>query len=286
MGAQPGAVRYDAAMSDVTRAAITNGIWLCRNCHGQIDRDAAKYPVELLFAWRKDHEDRAARELGTRGDRIRYEMEMAPLDFLSRYPAIIQRIVIDKPDGWEWRFVAELMRHLNKPHFKRLKNLQAGHYYNPQPRVQRDGFLNWVAERTHVMSRLVRPLAALVERLTASWGPPGEPGGIEEMHDVCVLIRNALVAIVDLEESLHFAHIPEEGETLRTILMNVVGRNAAKLAEIPDKLDEMVAMIATDHGGTVEEPLIIQWRFSFDLPDDLDKRFNEALRQYQRESLR
>ena len=71
-GAKSGSMRYDVTMSDVTRAAITNGIWLCRNCHGKIDRDAVKYPVDLLFAWRKAHEDRVLRELGTPGDRIRY----------------------------------------------------------------------------------------------------------------------------------------------------------------------------------------------------------------------
>lgn len=283
MGAQPGAVRYDVAMSDVTRAAITNGIWLCRNCHGQIDRDARKYPAELLFAWRKDHEDRVARELGTRGDRIRHETEMAFLGFLSGYPHIVQRIVIDKPDGWEWRFVAELMRYLNKPHFKRLKNLQAGHYYKFQPRVQRDQFLHWMQERTHVMSNLVRPLAGLMNRLTTSWGAPGEPGDIEEMHDVCILIRDALAAIVDLEESLHFANIPEEGEAIRMVLMNALGPNVEKLAEIPEKIDEAVAMIGTDHGGTVEAPRIVHWTLSFVLPDDFNERFNKALRQYQRE---
>jgi hypothetical protein len=284
MGAQPGAARYDAAMSDVTRAAITNGIWLCRNCHGQIDRDAVKYPPDLLFAWRKDHEDRAARELGSRGDRIRHETEMGTVDFLSGYPPIIQRLVIDKPAGWEWRFVAELMRYLNKPQFKRLKNLQAGHYYNPQPRVQRDQFLTWVQERTHNMSNLVSPLAGLIDRLTESWGPPGQPADLEEMHDVCVLIRDALAGIVDLEESIHFAHLPQEGESIRTVLMNAVGRNAARLAEIPEKLDEMVAMIDTDHGGTAEEPLIVHWKFPFELPDKFNERFNEALRQYERES--
>ena len=282
MGAQPGAARYDAAMSDATRAAVTNGIWLCRNCHGQIDRDATRYSAELLFAWRKDHEDRVARELGTRGDRIRHETEMAALDFLSSYPAIIQRIVIDKPEGWEWRFVAELMRHLNKPQLKRLRNLQSGHYYSPQPRVQRDQFLGWITERTHVMSNLVGPLAGLLDRLNTSWGAPGEPGDIEEMHDVCILIRDALAAIVDLEESLHFAHIPEEGEAVRSVLMNAIGPNAARLAEIPDKLDEAVAMISTEHGGTAEEPLIIHWTLTFELPKDFNKRFDEALRRYQR----
>lgn len=286
MGAQPGAARYDVTMSDVTRAAITNSIWLCRNCHGQIDRDAEKYPAELLFAWRKDHEDRVARELGTRGERLRYETEMSHLDFLSSYPPIIQRIVIDKPDGWEWRFVAELMRHLNKPQFKRLKNLQTGHYYTPQHRVPRDQLLNWMQDRMHVMSNLIGPLVGLMDRLTMSWGPPGEPGDIEEMHDVCVLIRNALAVIIDFEESLHFANIPEEGEAVRTVLMNALGPNVAKLAQIPEKLDEMVAMIRTNHEGTAEAPLVIEWTITFDLPKDFTDRFNNALRQYERNSPR
>lgn len=285
MGAQPGAARYDPGMSDVTRAAITNGIWLCRNCHGQVDRDMEKYPAELLFAWRKDHEDRVARELGTRGDRVRYETEMAPLDFLSRYPPIVQRIAIDKPDGWEWRLTAELMRHLNKPQFKRLKNLQAGHYYNPQSRVPSDQFLNWLQERTHVMSNIVGPLARLIDRLNASWGAPGESGDIEEIHDVCVLIRDALTVIVDFEESLNFAHIPEEGEALRLVLLNAAGPNITKLAEIPDKLDEMTAMISENHGAAGGDPIIVHWTIIFDVPDDFEKRFAAALENYTREIL-
>lgn len=284
-GAKAGAARYDKLMSDVTRSAITNGIWLCRNCHGQIDRDEAKYSPDLLFAWRKDHEKRAARELGSKGDRIRYETEVANLGFLEPYPAIIHRIAIDKPDGWEWRFVAELMRFLNKPHFKRLKNLEAGHYYNPQARVESDQFISWMTDRTHIMSNLISPLAGLVDRLTESWGKMGEPGDIEEMHDVCVLFRDALAVIVDFEETLHFAHIPQEGEPIRDVLMNAVGRNAARLADLPDKLDEIVAMIDTDHGGTVEEPLTIHWTFVFDLPEDFNDRFDEALRMYEREVL-
>lgn len=285
-GAKPGAARFDDTMSNVTRASITNGIWLCRNCHGQIDRDEQMYSTELLFAWRKDHEERVARELGTRGDRLRYETEKAQYSFLAEYPAIIQRIVVDKPRGWEWRFVAELMRYLNKPILKRLRNLQGGHYYNPQPRVESEKFLGWVMERVHIMPKLVETLAGLIDRLNMSWGEPGEPGNIEEMHDVCVLIGENFSAIVDFEETVQFAHIPKEGEAIQSLLSNAIGLNAARLSELPDKLDEVVAMIDTKHEGTVEEPLIVQWEFQFDLPEDLNERFESALRKYKIEMLR
>ena len=65
-GAQPDAKRYDPAMSDGERADITNGIWLCRNCHGLVDRDEVRYTVELLVTWRGDHEHRVYSELGAR----------------------------------------------------------------------------------------------------------------------------------------------------------------------------------------------------------------------------
>jgi hypothetical protein len=48
-GAKPGSMRYDTGMSDASRAEITNGIWLCRNCHGKIDRDENEYSVDLRW---------------------------------------------------------------------------------------------------------------------------------------------------------------------------------------------------------------------------------------------
>ena len=281
-GAKPGSTRFDANMSDPTRAEITNGIWLCRNCHVQIDRDGAQYPADLLFAWRKQHEDHVSNELGSRGDQIRHQIAMNNYNFLDGYPPIVQRLVIDQPVGWEWRLAAELLRHLNKPEFKRLKSLQAGQYFVPLPSIRIDEFPGWVTERVHVMSNLVGPLAKLLDRLSESWGEPGEPGDVEEMHDTCVLIHDMLGKIIDHEEVLRFSNLPEEGEEIRNLLADAIGRNVEGLAKLPEKLDEMVAMIDTDHGGTVEDPLIVNWTFPFDLPKDFNAKFDEALFQYQR----
>jgi len=281
MGAKPGSARFDNSMSDVTRASITNGIWLCRNCHRKIDLDATAFTADLLFAWRKDHEEIVARELGTRGDRLRYDADMAPLNFLAQYPPIIQRIVIDKPTGWEWRFVAELMRHLNEPQFKRLNNLTDGYYYNPVERVSGDEFMEWLIDRTKVMANLTQPLVRLMDRLTASWGEPGEEGNVEEMHDVCILIRDSLINIIDFEEEVHFANIPDDGEEIRSLFKNAIGTNVKKLSIIPEKLDEMVELIEKDHDGTIEQPTVIKWTLEFELPKNFNKKFEEALQRYQ-----
>lgn len=56
-GARQGAARYRDDMTDVSRAEVTNGIWLCCNCHKLVDSDASRYPPDLLFRWRTLHEE-------------------------------------------------------------------------------------------------------------------------------------------------------------------------------------------------------------------------------------
>ncbi|PLK70912.1 hypothetical protein C0V73_09800 [Rhizobium sp. TH135] len=221
-------------------------------------------------------------ELGTRGDRIRHEVEKASFHFLSAYSPIIQRIAIDKAAGWEWRLAAELLRQFTTPHLRRFNDLVAGDYYRPYPLVQSGEFIRWIQERTQVMSNLVGPLPRLFERLTEAFGKPGEAGDAEEIHHVCMLIGAALGEFVNHEEVLRFTLLPEEGEELRWTLIDVVGSNLAQLVELPTKLDEMVALIGTDHGGTKENPRILDWRAVFDLPDDMVENFNNALVRYER----
>jgi hypothetical protein len=43
-------------MSDGQRVHISNGIWLCGNCHALIDRNPATYPVQLLQRWKAETE--------------------------------------------------------------------------------------------------------------------------------------------------------------------------------------------------------------------------------------
>jgi hypothetical protein len=62
--AAPGGPRYEPAMTKADRSDITNGIWLCQNCAGLIDRDVRTYTVAVLKRWRESAEIRAKEELG------------------------------------------------------------------------------------------------------------------------------------------------------------------------------------------------------------------------------
>ncbi len=220
-------------------------------------------------------------ELGTRGERIRYEVEKASIHFLEGYPQIVQRIATDKPIGWEWRLAAELLRYLSSPHIKRFNNLLAGHYYRPHPRIRSDEFPGWLSGRTHVMSNLIAPLIPLFERLNVAFGPPGHSGDMEEIHDVCLLLADMMGEIVNHEEGLRLTQIPEEGEELRQLLIDALGRNLVGLAEVSSKLDEAISLIGTDHGGTKEEPHIFAWTVKFELPVDFVDAYAAGYRGYE-----
>ena len=62
--AAEGGPRYDKTMSSEDRSSISNGLWLCSNCHDQIDRNVDSYPTTRLRKIKHEAESRAKRELG------------------------------------------------------------------------------------------------------------------------------------------------------------------------------------------------------------------------------
>jgi hypothetical protein len=65
-----GGVRYDPSLSQSERSSIENAIWLCSNCGRLVDRDEARYTVQLLKEWKQRAENRASVAIG-RGSQYR-----------------------------------------------------------------------------------------------------------------------------------------------------------------------------------------------------------------------
>lgn len=53
-----------ARFPDVSRGTAENGLWLCRNCHSEIDGDTSRFPPEELFRWKSEHADLMRRIVG------------------------------------------------------------------------------------------------------------------------------------------------------------------------------------------------------------------------------
>jgi hypothetical protein len=61
--ASPDGPRYDETQTLAQRRAKENGIWLCKVCARVIDRDPAKYTIDVLRTWKRQAQDRALREM-------------------------------------------------------------------------------------------------------------------------------------------------------------------------------------------------------------------------------
>lgn len=283
-GAREGAKRFRATMSVGARSEITNAIWLCRNCHKLIDSDERKYSSALLFAWREQHEKYISSELGSKSDKIEFEQIEHELKIFDESPPIIRRIVIDKPLGWEWRLTAELMRYFNTPLFRRMENLKKGTYIRQLTHIADSEVSEWVNQRIAEMSVIINPAKVLFGQLNDSWGRQGEDGDAHEIYHVCSLFKEYIEQVIIFEEKIYFVNVSDKYEKLVSLLKDLVGSQALKLAQIPDKLDRIVSMIETDHGGTKETPHIIHEVITFELPPEWESQYKKELKKLSRTS--
>lgn len=274
-GARPSSCRYDNEMTDTARASITNAIWLCRNCHKKIDTDGNRYSADVLFAWREQHEEFSLSQLGNATDKIRFEQMRSVASQFEDYPALVRRIVIDEPPGWEWRLTAELLRHLNEPLFRKIRDLRQGLYVRPLTHLTADEVPAWINNYLAEMSSLVQPLTGLLEQLNRSWGQPGQGGDLDEIHHICRLLHDHLEQVVEFEERVQFTHVPEEYAGVISNLKGVVGTQVEKLSEIPSTLDEVVSLVDAGFEGDrrIEKTIV------FDLPPGWVKRMKRELRK-------
>ena len=268
-------------MNDSSRAEITNGVWLCRNCHKLIDSDDQIYSNDLLYAWREQHEAYTFTELGSSTDKIQFEEKAADLDQFDGYPYIVRRIAIDRPKGWEHRLTAELMRHLNRPVFRRMKDLRDGLYVRQQVYLDADSVIPWIQERLTESTYLTNPISGLFVRLNESWGELGQPGNVDEIHHVTKLFRDYIEQVIEFEERIHFVHVPEKYKGLTDLLKDLLMSQVGQVSEVPDYLDDCVAKIDTDHGGTEENPTVITKTICLDVPKDWNKRFDREIKRIQ-----
>lgn len=62
--AAPGGPRFDPHMSTEERTSAANGLWLCSNCHDQVDRDVDEFTTRVLKEMKRKAETRARQEIG------------------------------------------------------------------------------------------------------------------------------------------------------------------------------------------------------------------------------
>lgn len=263
-GARPTSKRFRADLTERQRAEITNGLWLCRNCHARIDSDDGQYSAELMFAWRNDHEKYVCSKLGRTADTAKLLIiERQLLDFASDSP-LARQIIRDRPPGWEYRLTSELLKsHLRQP-IRKWRDLSNGLYTKQRVRVTHDEAMGWFGEQISAVSDLVDPFQKLItHELSNSWGAPGHSGDPQEIRHVCSLMRDAAARAVEWEEHVRFVSVPPPFTPLHMLLPGIIGSQIVKLESIPSTLDAALDW-AEEHPGQLHE---VQHTVVFELPN-------------------
>lgn len=277
--------RYDVQMTDQARSEISNAIWLCRNCHRQIDRDPQKFPADLLFLWRERHEEYVTSNLGSQSDKDRFEIAKHALAQFDDYPPLIRRIAYDKPPGWEWTLTGALMRHLNAPLFRRLADLRDGVCALQIRHLDDDEVMRWLSTRIDEMFEMIGPLGRIINRFNAAWGEPGQPGDIDEIHHAALLLRDSLAQVVLHEEQLKSIRVAPKFDEVVKLIQDALGSEVEKFKGLPNRLDEIVEMATQPREpDDLDGPIIVQEVIEFTLPSGWSDNLDRALKKLRRQS--
>lgn len=276
-GARPKSKRFDLTLSDSERAQITNGIWLCRNCHKLIDTDESQFSSDLLFLWRKEHERFVLSELGSKSDKVRLNLLNKSLMPFQQYPERIQRVVLDKPPAWEFRLAAGLMRHLNQAAQRKLEDLKSGLYIKSINHIRKEDVPEWVENRLSEMTQVIEPVEGLLEALKRSFGELGVSGDELEILHVCKRIHEHFDQVLIHEEQFYFSRLPEEYDDVVRLLKDRVASQVLKVSEVPDFLDEVATRAESE--ATKENPIRVEKKIDMDVPDGWVERFDDAYKQ-------
>ncbi len=266
-------------MTDGARAEITNGIWLCRNCHKIVDNDALSYPADLLFSWRTEHEQYVTEKLGNRTEVLRLQAREHSLEGLFDENLLAKQIAREKLDFWEFRLTAELLRsNLRKPS-RRWSDLKSNLRAHKRTAISDEEAFRWVQVKLAEGMDYIQPLTALYTvELQKAWGLPGEPGDAEEIARVCELIGNIANELVRWEEEVRFVWVSGTYRPLIERFQGMMGRQLEKLIAVPTILDSGI-----DHAEAhPEERTVIEHAIVFDLPEGWEEALQKELQKIEK----
>lgn len=277
-GAAIGSARYRAEMQDEARANITNGIWLCRNCHKMADDDPVGYPAEMLFAWREEHNRYVVDTLGKSNDRLRLEIITRELHGLGAIPPLARTIVAEKPPGWEFRLTTELITFYMEPARQRWYELKSGYYSKRVKRLEEADFTAWFSAAVADVQVIISTVDKLCKAVTASWGEVGVPGVTRDIDRACMLLGQTATRMIDWEEDVAFVSPPGDYEEVHALLKGAIGDQIENIMSMRKTINDVVEWIDAGQIGTKCAEHVI----TMSLPEGWEKNMSAAFERLRR----
>ncbi|MBV5259171.1 HNH endonuclease [Synechococcus moorigangaii CMS01] len=282
-GANPGSARYDADMVSADRSAITNAIWLCCNCHKLVDDDEHRYPAGLLFEWQREHERWVSAQVGKAGAELRRRYEDRHLEEFGSLSYLAERLILEKPDHWEYQLTAEVLRFEMAPILRRWDALKRGLYMRPMLRLSGEEFVPFVTGKFAELIAIAKAFSQLTtNEFDDAWGEPGVPGDEVEIVQTCRLYAEMCQSALAWEEAVRFTSTIECFKEPKELLVNSAGRIIDEARRVPEFMKDLF------EGETVSGEYWLT--LHLDLPKGWEKAFssslNGAMRAFQREQRR
>lgn len=261
-------------MTDGARAEITNGIWLCRNCHKLVDTDLHRYSADVLFAWRATHDSYVTQMVGNKTDQIIEKSKATTSEKFGNESQLCQRIIRDRLPYWEYRLTAEALReHLKSP-LRDWRDLSSDLYVRGRTILTAQEMFPWIAAKAAEASDIINALCRLyADEIKRSWGEPGVEGDPEEIIHVCRRLAQATSLAVQWEEEIRFVSAPEEFDALVALFRGALGRNIERIPQISQTLDDGIDLAETRPG----ESHAVHVNLVIDLPEDWAEKTSTEL---------
>jgi hypothetical protein len=234
--------RYNPELNMAEVSDITNGIWLCRNCHKLVDNDALRFPVELLFEWRRQHERAVTARLGKPGEQLREKVRAEQMELFESASRLAQQIVLDRPPMWEFKLAAEILRTGLGTTYQGWQQLKQGMYIRKSTIIPDRDLPTWFSAKFSDLSSFIQAMMPLLKALNQSFGEQGQAGSDKEILSTCTLIVATANNLLEWEEDVRFVHVSEKYRDVLATMRGVAGQQLDQLLRIPGELSKIVSM--------------------------------------------
>jgi hypothetical protein len=159
--------------------------------------------------------------------------------------AIVQRLVQDRPDGWEYALTAELL----KPHISELsKSLDAacaGMLFRKTRVMSLEEYSRWFDSQLLDLTRILEIMRSIVENgFLLAWGAPGVAGNPVEIKRVVEQFVSAGQALVEWEAEKGSVVPPDVLQNAHNLMAGWAREVFLSFRSIPNELERGMTLTA------------------------------------------
>lgn len=192
------------------------------------------------------------------------------------FPPKAVRLVIEKPDGWEYLLFAFLCKaYLDRLEHKKF-DLEYGISFNDVVVIEQpQDVFDWIKAHNNEMLKLIRLTTTLVnDAVMKSFGEPGKEGDYRKIQHVCQRLLEVYEQIVNWKLSFTTLEVNEDFEPILKVLSGFADDPLAKIEQFVNRVHIEIPE-ALENIAHSDEHVKLDFTFVLESPD-VDS-FNQEL---------